>query len=195
MGWVEAIDSRLFLWLNGQHAGWLDTVMVSITEMWPWIPIYILLAYLVIKQYGRKSLWIFLAVGLVILCSDQLSAHVCKPLFHRLRPCFNPEFEGMVHLPKGLPGGRYGFVSSHAANTFAVATFLTAALRKGYRSIGWWLFAWALISSYSRIYIGVHYPGDVLAGAVLGILVGLIIWKLTTLLFNKRQSKQLTAFI
>ena len=185
MGWVEAIDSRLFLWLNGQHAGWLDTVMVSITEMWPWIPIYILLAYLVIKQYGRKSLWIFLAVGLVILCSDQLSAHVCKPLFHRLRPCFNPEFEGMVHLPKGLPGGRYGFVSSHAANTFAVATFLTAALRKGYRSIGWWLFAWALISSYSRIYIGVHYPGDVLAGAVLGILVGLIIWKLTTLLFNK----------
>lgn len=190
MGWVEAIDSRLFLWLNGQHAGWLDTVMVSITEMWPWIPIYILLAYLVIKQYGKRSVWIFLAVGLVILCSDQLSAHVCKPLFHRLRPCFNPEFEGMVHLPKGLPGGRYGFVSSHAANTFAVATFLTAALRKSYRSIGWWLFAWALISSYSRIYIGVHYPGDVLAGAVLGILVGLIIWKLTTLLFNKRQSKQ-----
>lgn len=187
---MEAVDTRLFLFLNGQHAGWLDTVMVSITEMWPWIPIYILLAYLVIKQYGRKSLWIFLAVGIVILCSDQLSAHVCKPLFHRLRPCFNPEFEGMVHLPKGSPGGRYGFVSSHAANTFAVATFLTAALRKSYRSIGWWLFAWALVSSYSRIYIGVHYPGDVLAGAVLGILVGLIIWKLTTLLFNKRQSKQ-----
>lgn len=190
MGWVEAIDSRLFLWLNGQHAGWLDTVMVSITEMWPWIPIYILLAYLVIKQYGKRSVWIFLAVGLVILCSDQLSAHVCKPLFHRLRPCFNPELEGLLHLPKGLPGGRYGFVSSHAANTFAVATFLTAALRKSCRGIGWWLFAWALISSYSRIYIGVHYPGDVLAGAVLGILVGLIIWKLTTLLFNKRQSKQ-----
>ena len=187
---MEAVDSRLFLFLNGHHAGWLDTVMVSITEMWPWIPIYILLAYFVIKQYGRKSLWIFLAVGLVILCSDQLSAHVCKPVFHRLRPCFNPELEGMVHLPKGLPGGRYGFVSSHAANTFAVATFLTAALRKSYHSIGWWLFAWALVSSYSRIYIGVHYPGDVLAGAVLGMLVGLIIWKLTTLLFNKRQSKQ-----
>ena len=179
MGWVEAIDSRLFLWLNGQHAGWLDTVMVSITGMWPWIPIYILLAYLVIKQYGKRSIWIFLAVGIVILCSDQLSAHVCKPLFHRLRPCFNPDLEGLVHLPKGLPGGRYGFVSSHAANTFAVAAFLTAALRKRYRSIGWWLFAWAFISSYSRIYIGVHYPGDVIAGAVLGILVGLIIWKIT----------------
>ena len=190
MGWVEAIDSRLFLWLNGQHAGWLDTVMVSMTEMWPWIPIYILLAYLVIKQYGRKSLWIFLAVGLVILCSDQLSAHVCKPVFHRLRPCFNPELEGLVHLPKGLPGGRYGFVSSHAANTFAVATFLTAALRKSYRSIGWWLFAWALISSYSRIYIGVHYPGDVLAGAVLGILVGLIIWKLLGLILKHHLNRR-----
>jgi undecaprenyl-diphosphatase len=187
---IYSFDSQLFLWLNGLHAGWLDTVMVSITGMWPWIPIYILLAYLVIKQYGKRSIWIFLAVGIVILCSDQLSAHVCKPLFHRLRPCFNPDLEGLVHLPKGLPGGRYGFVSSHAANTFAVAAFLTAALRKRYRSIGWWLFAWAFISSYSRIYIGVHYPGDVLAGAVLGILVGLIIWKLTTLLFNKRQSKQ-----
>ena len=125
---MEAIDSRLFLFLNELHTEWLDTVMVSITEMWPWIPIYILLLYLVFKQYGKRGWLILLAVGLVILCSDQLSAHVCKPLFHRLRPCFNPELEGLVHLPKGLPGGQYGFVSSHAANTFAVAAFLTAAV-------------------------------------------------------------------
>ena len=176
---IEAIDSRLFLVLNGWHTGWLDTVMVAITGMWPWIPLYILLLYMVFKQYGRRGWWVLLAVAVVILCTDQLSAHVCKPLFHRLRPCFNPELEGLVHLPKGLPGGRYGFVSSHAANTFGVAAFLTAALRKGYRSVGWWLYAWALVSSYSRIYIGVHYPGDILAGAVLGVLVGLIIWRLT----------------
>ena len=75
---IYSIDSQLFLWLNGLHADWLDTVMVSITGMWPWIPLYILLAYLVIRQYGWKSLWVFLAVGLVILCSDQLSAHVCR---------------------------------------------------------------------------------------------------------------------
>ena len=172
---MEAVDSQLFLFLNGLHTEWLDTVMVSITEMWPWIPIYLLLLYMVFKQYGKRGWWVLLAVAVLILCSDQLSAHVCKPLFHRLRPCFNPDLEGLVHLPKGLPGGRYGFVSSHAANTFAVATFLTAVLRKNYRSIGWWLFVWALVSSYSRIYIGVHYPGDILAGAVLGILVGLII--------------------
>ncbi len=172
---MEAIDSQLFLFLNGLHTEWLDTVMVAITEMWLWIPLYILLLYMVFKQYGKRGWWVLLAVVVLILCSDQLSAHVCKPLFQRLRPCFNPDLEGLVHLPKGLPGGRYGFVSSHAANTFAVATFLTAVLRKSYRSIGWWLFAWALVSSYSRIYIGVHYPGDILAGAVLGVLIGLII--------------------
>lgn len=186
---MEAIDSRLFLFLNGLHTGWLDTVMVAITEMWPWIPIYILLLFLVFKQYGKRGWWILLAVAVVILCSDQLSAHVCKPLFHRLRPCFNPELEGLVHLPKGLPGGKYGFVSSHAANTFAIATFLTAALRKGYRSVGWWIFAWAILSSYSRIYIGVHYPGDVVGGAALGILVGFIIWRLMKLIFKNHLNR------
>ena len=173
---MEALDSRLFLVLNGLHTGWLDTVMVSIIKMWLWIPLYILLLFLVFKQYGKRGWWVLLAVALVILCSDQLSAHVCKPLFHRLRPCFNPELEGLVHLPNGLPGGKYGFVSSHAANTFAVATFLTATLRKSRRWIGWVLFSWAFISSYSRIYVGVHYPGDILAGAVLGVLIGLLGW-------------------
>ena len=187
---MEALDSRLFLFLNGLHANWLDAVMVAITQMWPWIPIYILLLYLVFKQYGKHGWWILLVVAVVILCSDQLSAHVCKPLFHRLRPCFNPALEGLVHLPKGLPGGQYGFVSSHAANTFAVATLLTAALRKSHRSIGWWLYAWAFISSYSRIYIGVHYPGDILAGAALGILVGLIIWKLASLILKDHLNRR-----
>lgn len=181
---MGGLDTRLFLWLNGLHAGWLDTVMVSITEMWVWVPLYILLLYMVFKQYGKQGWWVLLAVGLVILCSDQLSAHVCKPLFHRLRPCFNPELEGLVHLPKGLPGGQYGFVSSHAANTFAVAAFLTAALRKSYKSVGWWLYAWAAVSSYSRIYIGVHYPGDILAGAALGVLVGWMVWLLLLRLKN-----------
>ncbi len=178
------IDTQLFLFLNKLHTRWLDTVMVSITEMWPWIPFYIVLLFMVFKHYGKRGWWILLAVGVVILCSDQLSAHVCKPLFQRLRPCFNPDLEGLVHLPKGLPGGRYGFVSSHAANTFAVAAFLTATLRKNNKSIGWWLYAWALVSSYSRIYIGVHYPGDILAGAALGILIGLIIWRLMKLIFK-----------
>lgn len=181
---MEGIDVRLFLFLNGLHTEWLDTVMVAITQMWPWIPIYILLLYLVFKHYGKRGWWILLAVGVLLLCSDQLSAHVCKPLFHRLRPCFNPDLEGLVHLPNGPAGGQYGFVSSHAANTFAVAAFLTLALKKAYRPIGWLLYGWAFLSSYSRIYIGVHYPGDILAGAVLGILIGLLVWKTVSLVLK-----------
>ena len=171
---MGAVDTQFFLWLNGLHTGWLDTVMVAITGMWLWIPLYALLLYMVFKQYGKRGWWILLAVAVVILCTDQLSAHVCKPLFHRLRPCFNPELEGLVHLPKGLPGGKYGFVSSHAANTFGVAALLTPLLRKRWHWIGWVLYPWAILSSYSRIYVGVHYPGDILAGAALGILIGLI---------------------
>ena len=182
---MSAIDQQLFLFLNGLRADWLDPVMVSITAMWVWIPLYALLLFMVFKQYGKRGWWILLAVALLILCTDQLSAHVCKPLFHRLRPCFNPELEGLVNLPKGLPGGRYGFVSSHAANTFGIAAFLTAVLRKRWHWIGWVLYFWAFLSSYSRIYVGVHYPGDILAGAVLGILIGLIFWKLLCVIIKR----------
>lgn len=183
---LSTIDSDLFLFLNGLHADWMDGVMVLITQMWVWLPLYLLLIYWTVKQYGKRCWWIFLAVALVVLCSDQLSAHVCKPLFQRLRPCYNTDLQGLIHLPKGMAGGQYGFVSSHAANTFAIAAFLTAALRKKYKWIGIALYLWAFISSYSRIYIGYHYPGDILCGAVLGILVGLTLWKVFQLLVVKK---------
>lgn len=152
--------------------------MVLITDMWAWLPLYLLLIYWVVRQYGRHCWWVFLAVGLVVLCSDQLASHVCKPLFHRLRPCYNADFQDLIYLPKGLAGGKYGFVSSHAANTFAIAAFLTPVLRKYRPWLAIVLFLWAFISSYSRIYIGYHYPGDIIAGAVLGALVGMIFWRL-----------------
>lgn len=183
---LSTIDSDLFLFLNGLHADWMDGVMVLITQMWVWLPLYLLLIYWTVKQYGKRCWWIFLAVALVVLCSDQLSAHVCKPLFQRLRPCYNTDLQGLIHLPKGMAGGQYGFVSSHAANTFAIAAFLTAALRKKYKWMGIALYLWAFISSYSRIYIGYHYPGDILCGAVLGILVGLTLWKAFQLLVVKK---------
>ena len=172
---LSTIDSDLFLFLNGLHADWMDKVMLLVTDMWVWFPIYLLLIYWAVRQYGKRCWWVFLAVALVVLCSDQLALHVCKPLFHRLRPCYNIDFQDLIHLPKGMAGGKYGFVSSHAANTFAVAAFLTPALRKYHPGIP--LFLWALLSSYSRIYIGYHYPGDILCGAVLGELVGLAFWK------------------
>ena len=189
---LSNIDTDLFLFLNGLHTSWMDKVMIAVTQMWVWVPLYLLLIYWTVKQYGKRCWWIFLAVGIVVLCSDQLSAHVCKPLFHRLRPCYNADLQDLIYLPKGMAGGRYGFVSSHAANTFAVAAFLTPALRKNRNWMGIVLYLWAFISSYSRIYLGFHYPADILCGSLLGILIGLILWKVFQLVVVKKvwKSKQ-----
>ena len=185
MDTLSTIDSDLFLFLNGLHVDWLDKVMTLLTDMWIWLPLYLLLIYWTVKQYGKRCWWVFLVVGLVVLCSDQISSHLFKPLFHRLRPCFNKDFEGIIHLPKGLAGGRFGFTSSHAANTFAIAAFVTPVLSKyrPWQAIA--LFLWAIISSYSRIYIGYHYPGDIVVGSILGIIVGLVFWKV----FHRIQKK------
>ena len=189
---LSQYDSNLFLYLNGLHVDWMDKVMVLITNMWVWFPLYLLLIYWTVKQYGRRCWWIFFAIALVVLCTDQLASHVCKPLFQRLRPCYNADFQYLIYLPKGLAGGRYGFVSSHAANTFGVATFLTPVLKKYRPWMAIVLFLWAFISSYSRIYIGFHYPGDILCGALLGTLIGLAFWKLFQLVVVRKvwNSKQ-----
>ena len=177
MSSLSSLDSDLFLFLNGLHTDGMDKAMLLVTDMWVWLPLYLLLIYWAVRQYGKRCWWVFVAVGLVVLCSDQLASHVCKPLFHRLRPCYNDDFQNLIYLPKGLAGGQYGFVSSHAANTFGVATFLTAALRKFRPWTAIVLFFWAFVSSYSRIYIGFHYPGDIVCGALLGALVGMVVWK------------------
>ena len=186
---LSNIDSDLFLFLNGLHADWMDKVMVLLTDMWAWFPLYLLFIYWTVKQYGKRCCWIFLAVALVVLCTDQLASHVCKPVFQRLRPCYNTDFQDLIHLPKGLAGGRYGFVSSHAVNTFGVAAFLTPALRKYRPWAAIVLYLWAFISSYSRIYIGYHYPGDILCGALLGIMIGLILWKVFQLIVVRKVWK------
>ena len=189
MNTLAETDSQLFLFLNGLHADWMDKVMVLLTDMWAWFPLYLLLIYWAIRQYGKRCWWIILAVVLVVLCTDQLASHVCKPVFQRLRPCYNADFQDLIHLPKGMAGGKYGFVSSHAANTFGIAAFLTPALRKYRPWTAIVLYLWAFISSYSRIYIGYHYPGDILCGAILGILIGLIFWKVFQLIVVRKLWK------
>ena len=179
---LSSFDSDLFLYLNGLHAGWMDKVMLLVTDMWVWLPLYLLLIYWTVRQYGKRCWWVFVAVGLLLLCTDQLSAHVCKPLFHRLRPCYNTDFQDLIYLPKGMAGGQYGFVSSHAANTFGLAAFLIPVLKRFRPWTAIVLLLWAFVSSYSRIYIGYHYPGDILCGALLGILIGLVFWKVFQLL-------------
>ena len=170
-------DTELFLFLNGLHAGWLDPVMIFISGKLTWTPFYLVLLYLVIKNYKKQSILIIIGIILLIVCSDQISSGVFKPLFERPRPCHNEAIKDLVYLPNGHCGGAYGFISSHACNVFALAVFMTNILKRYYRKIGWVMFVWAALVAYSRIYMGVHYPGDVLVGAAVGAIIGIVIFK------------------
>ena len=170
-------DTELFLFLNGLHAAWLDPVMTFISGKLTWTPFYLVLLYLVIKNYKKQSILIILGIILLIVCSDQVSSGIFKPLFERPRPCHNEAIKDLVHLPNGRCGGAYGFISSHACNVFALAVFMTNILKRYYRKIGWVMFVWASLVAYSRIYMGVHYPGDVIVGAAVGAIIGWLVFK------------------
>lgn len=150
-----------------------------------WIPFYLLLFYLAYKQVGKQVWLLALSVALLIALSDQLSVHAFKNVFLRYRPCHNLLIQDKVHLLNGHCGGTYGFVSSHAANTFALATFLFLFFRNKIKYFGILIFLWATLVSYSRIYSGVHYPADVAVGGLLGISLALIIFKGYKLLNNR----------
>ena len=185
---LNDLDHQLFLFLNGLHVGWLDPVMTFISSEMGWIPFYAVLLFLVFYKYRWKGLWVLLGVIVVITLSDQISASVFKPIFHRLRPCYDPLIEDLVYTPKGKPGGHYGFISSHAANTFALASFIYMTMRQHYKKIGWIMFPWAILVSYSRIYLGVHFPGDIICGAAVGMILGFGIGYLVNFVTNKRDS-------
>lgn len=167
------LDRRLLVWLNGFHADWLDPVMYYTSQTFFWLPLYLFLLWLMIKDY-KKECWIPL-IGCVvtILIADQVTATIMKPYFARLRPSQEPTLQGIIHLVRDrhgeiYTGGMFGFASSHAANTFATATFFTL-LFNAKRPWIKWLFLWATGMTYTRIYLGAHYPGDILVGAVVGV--------------------------
>ncbi|MEQ6119525.1 phosphatase PAP2 family protein [Reichenbachiella sp. MALMAid0571] len=173
--WFDQIDKELFLVLNGMHVQGMDAVMLWITDKKSWIPLYILFVGLIIYKTKWKSIWVFIAIGLLITVADQFTSGLMKPFFERLRPCHNPLLSDLVYNI-GKCGGQFGFASSHAANTFAIGTFLWLFFRKEYKAFVL-MFVWAGIVSYSRIYVGVHYPGDVLVGAFAGVFFGMgIFW-------------------
>lgn len=175
---LNSIDTQLFLFLNGKHDFFLDFIMYWLSDMLIWFPMYVLIIFLIIKHYGKKSLLILLILVVVITLCDQTASHLIKNLVQRLRPSHEPSLAGLIHLSKAGPGGLYGFVSSHAANTFGLATFLYFVLDNRFKWLKYWLFLWAVLVSYSRIYNGVHYPGDVIVAACIGILIGWAVAKL-----------------
>jgi undecaprenyl-diphosphatase len=165
---LNRIDQRWLLWLNGHHSVFFDRFMYFVSDKYVWIPFYIFLAVFLIWKYRRNSVWIFVSVIVLILLSDQF-ANFLKEGVRRYRPCKDPEIGYLVHIVNGYCRSSYGFVSGHAANSFALATFLSLIFRNKWATIG--LFIWAAMVSFSRVYLGVHYPGDVLGGAVLGVLL------------------------
>lgn len=189
MSFITNLDTELFLFLNGLHVDWLDPVMTFISGKITWAPFYLVLLFLVIKNYKRQSILIITAIVLLIFCSDQISSGIFKPIFERPRPCHNEAIKDMVYLPNGHCGGAYGFISSHACNTFALAFFITHILRKYYKKIAWVMFIWAALVAYSRIYMGVHYPGDVIVGAIVGVITGFIISKVYDWFSDKIKKK------
>ena len=180
---IDKLDKALFLILNGFHSPFWDNIMWIISAKITWIPLYLFIIYLFIRKYNIKAISIIISVILLIILADQLAVHAFKDIFQRLRPCHNPDLSGLVHIVNNKCGGSFGFVSNHAANTFALAAFSSAFLKNKYYIP--LIFFWAFLVSYSRIYLGVHYPGDVIGGAALGILLAWGILYLYKLLKKK----------
>jgi len=195
MGWLQKIlevDKEILLFLNGFHSPFWDTIMLMVTRKETWIPFFAIIIYFIIKNYRGKAVLVLFFMALVVLLGDQFSG-LLKENIQRLRPVHQPEIEHLVHnvLRKG---GLYGFVSSHAANGFAIFAFSTRIFRN--RTYWVLLLFWAVLFSYSRIYSGVHYPLDILGGAVLGWGIGVLLYQLMILIENRflaeRQPKMAT---
>ena len=184
---IERIDQAVFLFLNSLHKPFWDEVMWVISAKLPWLPLYLFILIMLGIKYKKKFLIIFPLLLLTVTLSDQLSVHAFKEVFQRLRPCHEPALDGLVHIVNGKCGGKFGFVSSHAANTFAVAVLSLNLLRRKWFITG--ILAWAALVSYSRVYLGVHYPGDIICGGLLGAVIGYAMFKLYSLLENKYLEK------
>lgn len=185
---LEQLDIKWMLFLNGINSPFWDTVMWYISATLTWAPLYAVILFFVFKKMKWEGVIALAFFILLIVMADQSSVKLFKNVFERLRPCHNPDIKDLIHIVNGKCGGKFGFVSSHATNTFALAMFTSLFFR--IKWVSYSIFIWAIIVSYSRIYLGVHFPFDVLGGAGLGILVGFVTYKLYLFVLNYYRKKR-----
>ena len=163
--------------------------MFVFSGKWIWVPMYVSIFYVIVRNFNwQMALWCVIAVALTIIFADQVCATVIRPLVCRLRPT-NPEnpLSELVQIVNDYRGGRYGFPSCHAANTFGLAFFIFYLFRN--RALNWFIMLWAIVTCYSRSYLGVHYPGDLLVGAIVGFIGATLCYRLFCLLCKYKHQK------
>lgn len=187
---IIQFDKQLLLALNGSDSLFLDGLAMVLTTAATWIPLYVSLFYLVLKnnESVRKILLVLCCAAACVLLAGTVDDMIVKPTVGRLRPTHDPQIGLLVDVVDGYRGGRYGFFSAHAANTFSIAVFFCLLVRSRVLSVA--LVVWSLVNCWTRIYLGVHYPGDILCGLLWGGLVGAAVYWAYTMVGGKAKAAQ-----
>lgn len=181
---LKHFDQRLFIELNSMHTNsFFDSLMPFLRNGPNWYPLYVFLGAFVLLNFRSRGGWWILFFISTIAITDMTGTYIFKHNVERLRPCADPDFFFHVRLLVDRCSGGYSFVSNHAANHFGMATFLFLTFKPVMKRWSWIFFLWAALIAYAQVYVGVHYPLDVLSGAIIGILAG----TLTGFVFNKRH--------
>lgn len=181
------MDQAITLFFNGSHSLYLDVFAWSATHIQVWIPFLLVIVYVLFKEHDFSHFCFILGAAIFcVVISDQIASSIFKPLIARWRPTHSPQIMHLTDVVAGYRGGYFGFFSSHAANTFSIATFLSLVFRN--RNISLSLFAWAILNCWTRIYLGVHYFGDLLTGAVFGTLVAYLAFRVYCYYFKDATS-------
>lgn len=183
----QGIDNTVFLWLNGLHSPFFDSIMSIISYKWTWVPLYATILFAVVARNNYKTaLAAVILFTLTIFAADTLCNDYIRPFLHRPRPSWpDSGISHLVHLVNGKRGGHYGLPSCHAANSFALFTLTYLYFRNKRLSV--FMLVWAVIHSYSRIYLGVHYPGDILLGGIIGCIIAFLLYKAYRMLLKPKE--------